>query len=155
MLAVFFLILELGIGFLNQSVLANASRAAVREAVRGRTNEQAREAAERIVKNGIAADVVNPEGFLPMISWTDDAGDTSDDIRVVLACPPTTLNEGQVGVCIQRNDEFDATFSGVIPEWIRATVYFDYELPGLSIFLPDALSEITLTATTTMRSFQE
>jgi hypothetical protein len=154
MLAVFFLILQLGVGFMNQAVLASASRAAAREVIRGKTDEQARLGAERVIRNGIAADGDNPKGFLPMISWTDDPADTGDDIRVVLKCPDDeVLNEGEVSLCIQRNEEFDDDLNGSDPPWLRATVTYDYEIPGVGVFLPDALSSFTLSAQTTMRSF--
>jgi Flp pilus assembly protein TadG len=125
MLAVFFLLLELGIGFVNQAVLSNASRAAVLELVRGRSDSDATAAAERVMANALA-------NYKPMIAWA-----TSMDPDVQLA----------------RDEQCDGTQAGTGRPWMSVTITYTYRIPGIPAFLPGSLSQIPLSACTTMRSF--
>ena len=50
-LLVFVLFVELGVGFINQATITNASRAGAREAIRGGTNLDAESAAQRAMSS--------------------------------------------------------------------------------------------------------
>jgi Flp pilus assembly protein TadG len=80
-LTVFFLIVELGVGFVDQAVLVNASRAAAREVIRGRTDTQAREAAEQVLASLISWD---PEAPAPTVNVMRSGANAGDEVAVTV-----------------------------------------------------------------------
>jgi hypothetical protein len=150
-LIVFFAVVELGVGFANQAVLANAARAAAREAIRARDDSAELETAVR--------DVVERS----MIAWKTRP-DPPDDI---VGCDDA-LPVGGIKVCLFRKEPStgeappwavtdscsDGALTGDKVPWVCVTVTHDYRLAGLPAFLSSAAT-LTLTGRSVMRQLKE
>jgi Flp pilus assembly protein TadG len=80
-LTVLFMIVELGVGFMDQAVLVNASRAAAREVVRGKTDAQAREAAGRVFPSLVTW---NSDASAPTVTIVRSGSSPGDDVTVTI-----------------------------------------------------------------------
>jgi Flp pilus assembly protein TadG len=122
-LIVFFMILDLGIGFVNQGILVNASRAAAREAIRCSdiTADECQDAWEA------AADEVAQS----LIAWSDDANPSA-----------------QVTLQVDDDDaRCNSPAQAGCPLIVDVTYSYDYLL--VSAFIP-GLASNNLVARTTM-----
>jgi hypothetical protein len=126
-LVVAFMLFELGGGFVNKAVLANASRAAAREVIRGATPDEASQVAKA--------------------AWESRLSAFSDDPSVppeVIVCPPSSDPKCTIDTTVCPSAPYPP---GCEREVI---VTQDFEFFFLPYFLSD-LVDIELTARTVMR----
>jgi Flp pilus assembly protein TadG len=75
------IVFDFGVAFSDQSLLSNASRAAAREVIRGATDAEAQQAADRITQSLISWDSTDP---LPTLTVTRTGNDPGDPATVTI-----------------------------------------------------------------------
>jgi Flp pilus assembly protein TadG len=145
-LVVLFLIIELGVGFANQAVLTQASRAGAREAIRcigDPTAQSCQDRVEEAVRQVAQSDTVpNPnDELLALISWTKN--------------PATEFQVDSIELDTSKS-ECTATPPAVgCPITVRVTYDFDFLLlPELPAWI-SPVGDIVLSAKTTMRKVRD